>query len=258
MAVELREGSLFEPVAGERFDLVVSNPPFVIGAGERFTYRDAGLRADDVGRLLVSAASDHLSDGGWCQLLANWLHVKGEDWRERVARWLPADCDAWVAQREVQDLAEYVEMWLRDSGDDTRPDYIARYDAWLAGLEGLEAEAIGFGWVTLRASRSGSPRVVIEELRQPVEQPVGLALTAWFASGDRLAALSDTALLAETYAVPDDVTLDTVQRGGRGRLACHQPAARAGPWPAAQRPGRRGGGLRGGPLRRAVRHWWRC
>ncbi|MEP6649858.1 MAG: class I SAM-dependent methyltransferase, partial [Lapillicoccus sp.] len=28
--VDLRPGSLFEPVTGERFDLVVSNPPFVI------------------------------------------------------------------------------------------------------------------------------------------------------------------------------------------------------------------------------------
>ena len=30
--LDLRRGSLFEPVADERFDLVVSNPPFVIGS----------------------------------------------------------------------------------------------------------------------------------------------------------------------------------------------------------------------------------
>ena len=47
---DLREGSLFEPVAGEAFDLVVSNPPFVISPGHRYTYRDAGLPADDRGR----------------------------------------------------------------------------------------------------------------------------------------------------------------------------------------------------------------
>ena len=33
MSWDLRRGSLFEPVAGERFDLIVSNPPFVVGAG---------------------------------------------------------------------------------------------------------------------------------------------------------------------------------------------------------------------------------
>ncbi len=35
MSWDLRRGSLFEPVAGERFDLIVSNPPFVVGAGDR-------------------------------------------------------------------------------------------------------------------------------------------------------------------------------------------------------------------------------
>src|SRR5690606_15502302 len=30
VSVDLRHGSLFEPVAAEHFDLVVSNPPFVI------------------------------------------------------------------------------------------------------------------------------------------------------------------------------------------------------------------------------------
>ena len=46
---DLREGSMFEPVSGELFDLVVSNPPFVISPGHRYTYRDAGLPADDLG-----------------------------------------------------------------------------------------------------------------------------------------------------------------------------------------------------------------
>ena len=46
--LELRLGDLLEPARGETFDLVVSNPPFVIGApagGTRHTYRDSGLPA---------------------------------------------------------------------------------------------------------------------------------------------------------------------------------------------------------------------
>ncbi len=46
--IALREGSFFEPVADERFDLVVTNPPFVISpaTGERLVYRDSGLPGD--------------------------------------------------------------------------------------------------------------------------------------------------------------------------------------------------------------------
>ena len=43
-------GSLFEPVAGERFDLVVTNPPFVVSPAtdERLVYRDSGLPGDEM------------------------------------------------------------------------------------------------------------------------------------------------------------------------------------------------------------------
>src|SRR5690606_7683158 len=45
--IEFRPGSLFEPVAGERFDRVVSNPPFVItpraGGVPAYEYRDGGM-----------------------------------------------------------------------------------------------------------------------------------------------------------------------------------------------------------------------
>jgi methylase of polypeptide subunit release factors len=110
--VELLTGSLFEPVAERTFDLIVSNPPFVISPDHRFAYRESGLPGDEVCRRLVEQAPRHLTDGGWCHLLTNWLHVEGADWRECVADWLKdADgVDAWVVQRDVQDPAEYAEL----------------------------------------------------------------------------------------------------------------------------------------------------
>jgi SAM-dependent methyltransferase len=41
--VELREGSLFGPVEGERFDLAISNPPYAVSPESRLVYRDSGL-----------------------------------------------------------------------------------------------------------------------------------------------------------------------------------------------------------------------
>ena len=44
--VELLEGDLTEPVADREFDLVVCNPPFVVGPSSRFAYRDSGRAGD--------------------------------------------------------------------------------------------------------------------------------------------------------------------------------------------------------------------
>jgi methylase of polypeptide subunit release factors len=167
---ELLAGSLFEPVAGRSFDLIVSNPPFVISPDRRYGYRESGLPGDDVCRRLVRQAPAHLADDGWCHLLANWLHVEGDGWQERVAGWIEG-VDGWVVQRDVQDPAEYAELWLRDSCEVGGPEYRSRYDAWLDYFERHNVTGIGFGWITLH--RSGGEDVRVEELRHAVDQPVG-------------------------------------------------------------------------------------
>jgi methylase of polypeptide subunit release factors len=211
LSLDLRRGSLFEPVAGERFDLVVSNPPFVVSPDRRFEYRDAGFEADDLCRVLVRQAAEHLADGGTCQVLANWLHVRGQDWRERVAEWLePAGCDALVLQREVLDPMQYVETWLRDGGDDpATPVYARAYDAWLDWFDARGVEAVGMGWVSLRAQRTGVPRTQLEDLRHPVVQPVGADIGAWFDQVERLRGLDDAALLATSVRLAPGVRVDT-------------------------------------------------
>lgn len=113
-AADLREGSLFEPVReDETYDLIVSNPPFVISPGARLTYRDGGMGGDDLCRTLVQEAGERLREGGFAQFLANWQHVEGEDWHDRLRSWVPRGCDAWIVQREVQDVTQYAELWLR-------------------------------------------------------------------------------------------------------------------------------------------------
>jgi hypothetical protein len=88
--VEPRTGDLLEPLAGERFDLVVSNPPFVVSPGARYVYRDAGLDGDDVCRRWSQELPAVLAPGAQAVLLANWLHVEGEDGDERVRSWFGA------------------------------------------------------------------------------------------------------------------------------------------------------------------------
>jgi len=221
--ISLRSGNLFEPVRDERYDLIVSNPPFVIspessrGAG-RFVYRDASLPGDGLCRRFLEQVSAHLAEDGWCQILANWLHVEGADWRERVAPWVRATgCDAWVVQREVQDPAEYAELWLRDSGDHGTPQYVERYQAYLDYFAANRIEAVGFGWITLRATGSDLPSVRIEELTGHIDQPLGALVPDWFDRQAFVRETEDDELLRSTLAVPAGLVLEQLaEPGGDG------------------------------------------
>lgn len=210
---DLRQGSLFEPVReGETFDLIVSNPPFVISPGARLTYRDGGMGGDDLCRSLVQEAGERLTVGGFAQFLANWQHVEGEDWQDRLRSWVPRGCDAWIVQREVQDVTQYAELWLRDAGDHRADpaEYQARYDAWLEEFEARKVKAVGFGWITLRRSDADEPSITVEEWPHPVEQPLGETIRAHFRRLDHLREHDDAALLAARYRLAAEVVQEQV------------------------------------------------
>ncbi|WP_372499453.1 DUF7059 domain-containing protein [Streptomyces lichenis] len=211
---ELRSGSLFEPVESETYDLIVSNPPFVISPGARLTYRDGGMGGDELCRTLVQQAGDRLNEGGYAHFLANWQHVAGEDWQERLRSWVPRGCDAWIVQREVQDVTQYAELWLRDAGDHQGdPErYTARYEEWLDEFEARGTRAVGFGWITLRRSAAAveQPSITIEEWPHPVEQPLGEAVRAHFARQDYLRTQDDAALLGDHFVLAPEVVQEQV------------------------------------------------
>ncbi|WP_299056820.1 methyltransferase [uncultured Nocardioides sp.] len=177
--VEVRDGSFFEPVRGEAFDLITTNPPFVISpaTGEQLVYRDSGIPGDRVVEDLVRRAPSHLLPGGTCQVLANWAHVEGRGWDERLGAWLDADCDAFVVQREVLDPSAYVEVWLADAGV-VGEERDRRYDTWLSWFAEQRITGVGFGWINLRTAGSGRRELL--DWPWEVDQPIASAIAEWF------------------------------------------------------------------------------
>ena len=227
--LDLREGSMLEPVAGELFDLVVSNPPFVItpraaaaGTIPDYEYRDGGRAGDDLVRDLIQGVGDVLAPGGVAQMLGNWEHRRGEGWMDRVGGWLDeAGLDGWVIQREVLDPAEYAETWIRDGG--TTPErepaeWAASYEAWLDDFATRDVEAVGFGIVTLRKPVAGAGVSLrrLEEHTGSVRQPLGGHLAASLAAHDWLEARDDAALAGSRLAVAPDVSEERYLTPGAG------------------------------------------
>lgn len=80
LTIDWRHGSWFEPLAGRRFDLVVSNPPYIAGDDPHLpALRHEPLTALTPGgdgladlRTLIAAAPQHLAPGGWLLLEHGW------------------------------------------------------------------------------------------------------------------------------------------------------------------------------------------
>lgn len=217
--VDVHGGSLFDPLLDSgvgSVDLIATNPPFVISppTGDRLTYRDSGFPGDSVVERIIRAAPQHLNEGGWCQVLANWA-ITDIAWEERIGGWLDPSCDALIVQREVLDPAAYVELWLKDAGHHGGPGYLAKYDEWLGWLEAEGITGVGFGWLNLRRRPSGESGTATHSLLDwpyTVEQPIAPAIAEWRDAIGRPA--DDHSLLAARLVRRSDVIQETTGEPG--------------------------------------------
>ena len=212
--LELLRGSLLEPVAGRRFDLIVSNPPFVLTppavreAGlPLMEYRDAG---GPVLPALVAGLGEHLEPGGAAVMLGNWEHYGADSWRDAVSAWIPEELDAWVIEREVQDPVEYATMWLRDGGltpERHAETFDAALGAWIGDFEARGVEGIGFGYLIVHRPESPrGPWRLLEEVSTSGQGVLGPHVAEVLRIRELLSGLDDDAVAALRPVLAPDVT----------------------------------------------------
>lgn len=214
---DMRLGSLYGPVAADTFDLIVTNPPYVMSPpttdAERLLYREGNHAGDGLVEAVVRGAADRLADGGRLQVLANWAELSGQPWQERLATWSPPGCDLWVIQREHLDIYSYIELWLTDAGLAGSPQWRPRYQQWLDYFAALNITGVGLGWITLTKAGRDQPKIRIEEWPWQVDQPVGTAI-GHQRTADDWAGLPDPELLARRWQLAEDVVQETLGEPG--------------------------------------------
>ncbi len=212
--VECRTGDRFEPVRGERFGLIVSNPPFIVSPDTTLRFRDGGMPLDGMARSVVRGACEHLEALGYAQVMACWPHVRGEVWHERVHGWVQGcGCDAWALQIESQEPGEYARRWL-SQGANCDP---GAYDRWLDHYDAEGIEGFGYGLVVLRRVEHRAPWWRFDQVPQSLAGRPADGLRAGFEAADWLLANGDDeSLLAARLAVHEGARLETVQRARGG------------------------------------------
>ena len=225
--VDLRAGSWFSPVEGERFDRIVANPPFVIGTPDiGHSYRESGLHLDGATKLVTEQAAEHLTPGGVATLLGSWVLQDGEGWRSRLADWIPAEgVSAWILLRDISGPEQYVWTWLTDEGVDPRtPEYRESAARWLDHFAAENVGGLGFGYIYLQAI-DGPSEVVCEELTHPFDPGLGAEALAHFARADWLRDCDEEDIDACVFEIAPSVVIYESQRLGNA-------SGRAGVGPA--------------------------
>ena len=170
--VECRAGDLFAPVAGETFDLIVTNPPFVISPSREYLFRDSAIEEDGLSRAVVTESAGALVEGGFAHIMCNWVARKDEPWSAAVESWIDGrGCDALILHYDTLEPLRYAAAWNEDLASDT-DRFTITLDAWLDYYSRRGIDAIGIGAVVLRRRTSERNWVKTAEL---VRGPTGAA-----------------------------------------------------------------------------------
>ena len=217
--IDVREGSWFAPVDGERFDTIACNPPYVISPDTSFTYRDGGLTRDHVSRMVVRESARHLADGGFATVLCNWIH--DGDWSAPLGPWLEqTGCDALLLHYASLDPVSYAKRWNTELQARDPRAYEATVRRWVDYFRKEKIKQIAFGGVILRRREHASSHWV-----RPLDMadgPTGSCsdqILRLFDGADFLESPAGQNLFAHAYSMIEGHTIDQALRYRDGHYA---------------------------------------
>jgi methylase of polypeptide subunit release factors len=213
--IETRAGSLFEPVAGERFDLITCNAPYVVSPERRWLYRDSGFNADEVSEKVVAAAAEHLELDGFATLLVSWVAEDEDSRDEHPLDWTDElDCDDWILPIWESDALSHAATWNDHLEGAPKA---AALDEWTEYLDGLGVDWVTEGAIVLHRRNGGGPHTTrIDEIDEDIGNASDQVERA-FEARARLAELDDDELLASTVTIAAPLRVEHELEPRRGR-----------------------------------------
>ena len=186
--IEARVGDLYAPVRGERFDLIIANPPFVTSPyDDGPAYHAGGPRGDRVLRRVLSRLGAHLRPGGRAVAISH-VGLRAGESVESVARpWFrdfPGRAQVLVLETGTAvDLAAAQAMFALDRG---LAAYAAEVRHWIAYLRRHRIDRVA---VIVVVAAPGDRRGIDVVDAAPRVLPIPLSpllpqrITDWLAAG---------------------------------------------------------------------------
>jgi SAM-dependent methyltransferase len=183
--VEVRRGDLFQPVDGMKFDLVVSNPPYVVSPDKTFIYRDGPKTEGGICRKIIQELPVYLREGGMAVVQCQWGVRTGESWVDAPLRWTEGlGLDLWLIGHGLVETRDYAAAWLKPAAAAQSASHadLRRWQRWYR-RQGIRKVATGVFIMRLRKGRNWQRAVVAD--RKPAG-PCGDQVERIFHAQDEL------------------------------------------------------------------------
>jgi SAM-dependent methyltransferase len=213
--VSFLQGDRFDPVVGERFDSIVSNPPFFLAPVSGLVYCDNSMHLDGFVESLARSAPKFLEKDGVFQMLCEWVELESEPWEERLKPWFQgSQCDVHIWQGYQFSPVDYARKRALEQSQLDPEAAVVSFRERISYLTKYGVKEVFGGLISIRR-RSGENWFWVEEMKKRPAGPIGEALRERFSTRDILGH-GGQALLVSRPKLPANVHLlseSTQQRG---------------------------------------------
>jgi SAM-dependent methyltransferase len=206
--IDILEGSYFEPVEGQTFDLILANLPYVITPEIHHVYMDVDQPGDIGLRRRLKEIPIYLNEGGFAQLLVNWVYRKNEGWWQPLQQTLKdSDSDTWLIYTSTKQPDEYADIWIDQRTRNDEVKFKKTKQAWLNWYRSHHIPQIALGAVVLRRRTSNNNWFQVVQAKKNLEGSAGAQFLRQFAMADLLVSLENPDKLLDKILVPLDLKL---------------------------------------------------
>ncbi len=240
--VEVRKGDLFDPVRGERFDRIVSQPPFLACRAGTMpsVFAHAGERGDELALRALAGAAIHLAPGGRAVVLADWPLFDGDllDVRARAAVG-DEPIDVFILQSPGKNLDEYCTSLAAAEHPGLGAAFAAAACAQRDHFERTGLRGISQALVVLETTRTAATtaRSTLVPVRHGLDAPISAEVVDRVVAVQRLASGGSRPLLDACLRLPAGTRLiDQPDAHGAPAAVIVQVPQTRPEWPFAIEP----------------------
>ncbi|MEO8595152.1 MAG: methyltransferase [Candidatus Solibacter sp.] len=148
-------GDMYQPFAGQTFDRIVTHPPYIPAKETGIIFRDGGEDGEQIVRRAIEGLPGVLRPGGCFYSLQMATDREGEEFEQRIRRWLGKDqaqFDVILVSRWLRTPEQMlVEKPTRHAPNEEEQRF--RSAMWKA----TRTTFIYYGWVLIRRHYGGRP-----------------------------------------------------------------------------------------------------
>jgi hypothetical protein len=176
--VEFRKGNLYEAVKGEKFDRILSNPPFVPSPEKRVFFRDGGNTGEEILEKIVAGLNDHLNDNGMCQIVT-LLVFMDEDYNSKVASWVTEKSfNIFSIHEPYFEIENYIFCHF-EKVPLTLEQYGEKFNSWLTSYKEANIRDVAHGLINMKHT-SAPPQYERKIVKRIVHKGCEDEIKSWF------------------------------------------------------------------------------